>query len=203
MEFVESFGKNVDFTGLLQDHLSQEEAEACDANGDETLMAYEFGECVAKEAEALIEAEDWDALEAMLMRLHGVTITEEQAADGLAKAFEGLEVPEEEWVHHIGGVAHACWAAWDEARFEEAAWSLGHCIDEHGNQDGELQVEEVGGALEYLVKNDMLSEGGALAAADVRDAAGLQEGDTLSEEDVGAVFKAILEHEKVPKEEWG
>ena len=55
-EFIDSFGENVDFTGLLADHLSKEEAEACDADGDKTLMAGEFGDCVGAELERLEEA---------------------------------------------------------------------------------------------------------------------------------------------------
>ena len=164
MEFVDSFGENVDFTGLMADHMSIEEAQACDANSDERLMAGEFGECLDAAIKDLVEAEDWQGLEEMMGRLHGVEIPLELAGEGMEIAMEGTGAPREEWAGLIGSVADACWEAHHDHReddhedWHDPAMSLGFCIDSHGNGDGELNAGELIGALEHLHENEMISD---------------------------------------------
>ena len=206
-EFVDSFGENVDFTGLLADHLTAEEAAACNADGDEKLMAGEFGECVEAHIDELVAGEDWEGLEEAMQRLHAVEIPIELAGEGMEAAMEGTGAPREEWAAHIGGAAQACWDAHHDDReddhedWHDPAMSLGMCIDLHGNGDGQLQAGELIGAFEHLHEEGMMSDDlvEALKAEAPED---IEEDDVVEWEHAGEVIEFILEHEEVPREEW-
>ena len=209
-EFVDSFGENVDFTGLLADHLDAEEAAACNADGDEKLMAGEFGACVEAHIEELAAGEDWEGLEKVMQRLHAVEIPIELAGEGMEAAMEGTGAPREEWADHIGGAAAACWEAHHDHHepeftedWHEPAMSLGFCIDSHGNADGELQVGELIGAFEHLnevgmMDDDLVAAVMAEAPEDIEE----KMNETISHEVAGEIIEFILEHEEVAREEW-
>merc|ERR1719362_2256538 len=71
MEAIDSFGENVDVTGLMADHMEDGEIEAC-AAGDGVIMAKELGECVEGKVNELVQAEDWEGIETLMKRLHAV-----------------------------------------------------------------------------------------------------------------------------------
>lgn len=208
-EFLESFGENVDMTGLLADHIEEEEAVACDANGDEQLMAGEIGACVEAEIERLLEADDEEALDKLKNRLHAVEIPIEEAGDGLEKALEGTGLPQEMWAGEIRHVAHACWDAhhFDGPEHEgEEDWrmparDLGVCIDSHGDGDGKLQVSEIVNAIEALHGENLLSDETVATLMEGRPD-DLEDGATVTEDQVGELIEAIMELEDVAPEDW-
>lgn len=208
-EFVESFGENVDFTDLLKDHLTAEEAAACDADEDQTLMAGEFGECVSKELERLVEAEDDEGLQAIGQRLHGVEIPLELAGEGLAIAMEGTGAAKEDWADLIGGVADECRAALhggegsgsdsDSEDWHDAGMSLGACLDASGNGNGELQVAEIEGLVDALAAEGIISQETHAAIKEQKP----EDGDmVVSHEDAAGVVEAMLVAEEVPRDQW-
>merc|ERR1719237_2066145 len=97
MEAIDSFGENVDVTGLMADHMEDGEIEAC-AAGDGVIMAKELGECVEGKVNELVQAEDWEGIETLMKRLHAVEISKDDAAAGLKATLEGIEgLDEADW----------------------------------------------------------------------------------------------------------
>ena len=100
-EAIDSFGENVDVTGLMAGHLDDGEFEAC-AAGDGVIMAKELGECVEGRVTELVAAEDWQGLETLMKRLHDVEISKDDAAAGLRATLEGIEgLDEADWAQEI------------------------------------------------------------------------------------------------------
>ena len=101
MEAIDSFGENVDVTGLMAGHMDDDEMAAC-AAGDGVLMAGELGKCVEGYVMELVQAEDWEGLDALMERMHKVEISKDDAAAGLRATLEGIEGLEEaDWAKEI------------------------------------------------------------------------------------------------------
>ena len=206
--FLDSFGENVNMTGLLADHMEVEEAIACDADGDQELMAGEVGACTEAAIEGLVEAEDWEALEVLLGRLHAVEISLEDAGRGMEAALEGTGLPREQWASEIAPIAGACWEAHhDEPQHEgEEDWhmpafDLGMCIDSHGDGDGKLQVREIVDAIGALHENGLLTDE-TVATLEAEKPEDLEDDDTVKPEHVGELIETILTLEGVDREDW-
>ena len=90
MEAIDSFGENVDVTGLMMGHLDGDEFEAC-AGADGVIMARELGECVEGKVNELVAAEDWAGLDTLMERMHKVEISKDDALSGLTATLEGIE----------------------------------------------------------------------------------------------------------------
>lgn len=170
-------------------------------------MAGEFGECVEAQIEELIAGEEWEALEEAMDRLHAVEIPIELAGEGMEAAMEGTGAPREEWAEYIGRAADACWEAHHDTReddhedWHDPAMSLGFCVDEHGNGDGQLQAGELIGAFEHLHEEGMMSDE-LVAALKAEAPEDIEDDDVVEWEHAGEVIEFILEHEEVPREEW-
>ena len=138
VEAVNSFGENVDMTGLMKGHMDDKELANCDLSGDGALMAGELGECTEKHIGELVEKEDWQGLDQLMNRLHGVQISKEDAAHGLELTLGGIEgLKREDWAKELQDVANACWAAhYEDMDWTMPAEALYDCIDLHGDGDG-------------------------------------------------------------------
>ena len=139
MEAVDSFGKNVDVTGLMMGHMDDKELANCDLSGDGTLMAGELGMCTDKYIAELVEKEDWKGLEELMNRLHAVEISKEDAAHGLELTLGGIEgLKREDWAKELKTVSEACWMAHTPPGMDWTvpAEALYDCIDLHGDGDG-------------------------------------------------------------------